>query len=473
MRQSVLQDMTTKKAERVPLRKAATPEAVLEDIVVREVSTVPKAANGRRFLVVKSAGAEKVVEIVKDARGADKRVDVEVKLAKEIAAAEAAAAVPPVQVPGVTVPGTPVVADKDAAPPADEAADQVGGDAEVDMAAWDTAYVNDLPDSAFLYVEGGGSKDAGGKTEPRSLRHFPVRDSGGAVDLPHLRNALSRIPQSDVPQSVKDKAAAEAQRLLADASKSAPAAKVAKDAGPVQLAASSKAKIVAALGIASQKIADLVAKVQAAEEPPTAPIRPVPAALCEDFWYVSGLVSGAVYVVNELEASEPTAAVEGALKAIVAKAGRKIAGHRLKRFKEALDSLLALAKEFEDVSAEAEAIAGEAEKSAASKAVKVPTDGPQAPAPDPKPGSVAMPPHPAPAPIAGDVPDLVAAMKRLTDQVELVVKVQAEAEERIERIAKGATGSNVQPVGGNTPRGEPSFDWPASLTRGRKNTRSA
>src|SRR5512143_3222255 len=34
-----------------------------------------------------------------------------------------------------------------------------------------TAEVNDLPDSAFLYVESSGEKDDGGKTVPRSLRH--------------------------------------------------------------------------------------------------------------------------------------------------------------------------------------------------------------------------------------------------------------------------------------------------------------
>jgi hypothetical protein len=66
-------------------------------------------------------------------------------------------------------------------------------------ATWDIAYINDLPDSAFLYIEPGGEKDDEGKTKPRSMRHFPYRDSGGAVDLPHLRNAIARIPQSNAP----------------------------------------------------------------------------------------------------------------------------------------------------------------------------------------------------------------------------------------------------------------------------------
>lgn len=86
-------------------------------------------------------------------------------------------------------------------------------------AVWSAAYINDLPDSAFLYVEPGGEKDEEGKTTPRSLRHFPVKNAEGDVDMPHLRNALSRIPQSNLSQSVKDRCAAKAQRMM-DAMKS-------------------------------------------------------------------------------------------------------------------------------------------------------------------------------------------------------------------------------------------------------------
>lgn len=83
-----------------------------------------------------------------------------------------------------------------------------------EKADWSTAYVNDLPDSAFLYIEDGGSKDSDGKTMPRSLRHFPYRDASGNVDLPHLRNALARIPQSNLPQAIKDRVTAHAERVL-------------------------------------------------------------------------------------------------------------------------------------------------------------------------------------------------------------------------------------------------------------------
>lgn len=81
-------------------------------------------------------------------------------------------------------------------------------------AVWSASMVNDLPDSAFLYVESGGMKDSDGKTTPRSLRHFPYKDANGNVDLPHLRNALARIPQSNLSQSVKDELTAKAQRIL-------------------------------------------------------------------------------------------------------------------------------------------------------------------------------------------------------------------------------------------------------------------
>lgn len=85
-----------------------------------------------------------------------------------------------------------------------------------EFAVWTTAYMNDLPDSAFLYVEAGGSKDQDGKTVPRTLRHFPYKNADGQIDLPHLRNALARIPQSNLPADVKKRLTAKAQRILAD-----------------------------------------------------------------------------------------------------------------------------------------------------------------------------------------------------------------------------------------------------------------
>jgi hypothetical protein len=52
---------------------------------------------------------------------------------------------------------------------------------------WTRAYINSLPDSAFAAVE----TTADGKT----VRHLPHHKRSGCVDLPHVRNALSRLPQ--------------------------------------------------------------------------------------------------------------------------------------------------------------------------------------------------------------------------------------------------------------------------------------
>tara|TARA_R110000824_G_scaffold10866_1_gene47535 strand:+ start:32394 stop:33521 length:1128 start_codon:yes stop_codon:yes gene_type:complete len=60
--------------------------------------------------------------------------------------------------------------------------------------------INDLPDSDFAYISPGGKKDASGKTEPRSLRHLPIQDAA------HVRNALARLSQTDIPAEAKKSA---------------------------------------------------------------------------------------------------------------------------------------------------------------------------------------------------------------------------------------------------------------------------
>lgn len=82
------------------------------------------------------------------------------------------------------------------------------------MAQWTSAYIDSLPDSSFLYIEAGGKKDGDGKTTPRALRHFPVKDANGKVDVAHVRNALARIPQSNVSASAKSAATSKAQSML-------------------------------------------------------------------------------------------------------------------------------------------------------------------------------------------------------------------------------------------------------------------
>ena len=82
------------------------------------------------------------------------------------------------------------------------------------MAELTSAAINDLPDDAFAYIEPGGSKDASGKTVPRSLRHFPVHDKA------HVQNALSRAPQSPFGNKAMPKIRAAAKKFGVDVSDS-------------------------------------------------------------------------------------------------------------------------------------------------------------------------------------------------------------------------------------------------------------
>lgn len=87
--------------------------------------------------------------------------------------------------------------------------------------SWSATMMNDLPDSCFLYVEE-GEKDGDGKTTPRSKRHLPYKDSSGKVDLPHLRNAISRLSQSGtgegwLSEELRARLLARARRMLANA----------------------------------------------------------------------------------------------------------------------------------------------------------------------------------------------------------------------------------------------------------------
>lgn len=100
----------------------------------------------------------------------------------------------------------------------------------LEKAVWSTSYVNDLPDSAFLHIESGGKKDSEGKTEPRSLRHFPVKDKNGKIDPVHVRNAIAQAPKSKLPDEVKSKVQEKGRRMLADLEKSIEKAIIQKDA---------------------------------------------------------------------------------------------------------------------------------------------------------------------------------------------------------------------------------------------------
>lgn len=89
---------------------------------------------------------------------------------------------------------------------------QANGVVGIGEAEWDTAYVNNLPDSAFAIVLPGGEKDDENKTVPRTLRKLPYKNAQGNVDLPHLRNALARLDQIDASDAQKAEARAELNR---------------------------------------------------------------------------------------------------------------------------------------------------------------------------------------------------------------------------------------------------------------------
>lgn len=140
----------------------------LVDADIPRVDLVDKAANGTTFLIAKQAdGPAGLIppDLVRDLIG---------KSEPE-----------PTREETVTMSGSPGAIAK----LIHEAALRREG-AEVTKAEKSTKAINDLPDDDFAYIEPGGKKDAEGKTVPRSLRHFPIMDAA------HVRDALSRAPQS-------------------------------------------------------------------------------------------------------------------------------------------------------------------------------------------------------------------------------------------------------------------------------------
>jgi HK97 family phage prohead protease len=83
------------------------------------------------------------------------------------------------------------------------------------------AEINDLPDSAFAYIEPGGTKDGEGKTTPRSLRHFPVHDEA------HARNALARLDSSPFGDKARPKVIVACKKFGIDVSEDKAAARAA------------------------------------------------------------------------------------------------------------------------------------------------------------------------------------------------------------------------------------------------------
>lgn len=81
---------------------------------------------------------------------------------------------------------------------------------------WSTAYKNELPDDAFLYVRKDCVEytDEQGRSHPLDCRELPVKNRQGNYDKAHVKNAISRAPQlKDVPETVKRQLQKKAQRI--------------------------------------------------------------------------------------------------------------------------------------------------------------------------------------------------------------------------------------------------------------------
>lgn len=181
----------------------------LYDADVPRVDLVGAAANGLPFLIAKAEGSSGLMPA---------------NFVRElIAKTDAASAADPREM--VTMTGSPaaIAALIHNAPVRKAEADAD----EVEKAEASTQSMNDRPDSDFAFVEAGGKKDESGKTVPRSLRHFPIYDAA------HVRNALSRAPQSPFGDKAMPKIRAAAKKLGIEVSKEQEAmgdvAEVAKD----------------------------------------------------------------------------------------------------------------------------------------------------------------------------------------------------------------------------------------------------
>jgi hypothetical protein len=140
------------------------PLTELRDADIRRVDAVKGAANGTRFLIAKASAGEAGIVSPEEVRD--------------------------------------LIAD-----PAIGEDTYLGAAGEILKAETSGAGQNDLADADFAYIEPGGTKDEGGKTTPRSLRHFPINDEA------HVRNALGRLSQSPFESKARPKVEAAARRM--------------------------------------------------------------------------------------------------------------------------------------------------------------------------------------------------------------------------------------------------------------------
>lgn len=160
----------------------------IRDAVFTNLDAVGAAANGTQWFFAKSAGSGLVpAELVRELLGEDGAQ----------ATAPSNVVGPAAQIHGASV--------RKSEP---EDPDDVA------KAKLSSAELNDLPDSAFAYIEPGGTKDDGGKTTPRKLRHFAIHDKA------HADDAAARIAQgAEFGDKAKGKVEAAQRKFGEDVSK--------------------------------------------------------------------------------------------------------------------------------------------------------------------------------------------------------------------------------------------------------------
>jgi hypothetical protein len=73
--------------------------------------------------------------------------------------------------------------------------------ATLEAAVWTRKYINSLPNSSFAYIEPEFYQD-----HKLDRRHLPYRDKSGKIDIPHLKNAMSRLTQTHISESAMKQA---------------------------------------------------------------------------------------------------------------------------------------------------------------------------------------------------------------------------------------------------------------------------
>lgn len=180
----------------------------LYDADVPRVDLVGAAANGTRFLIAKGEGRAGIFD-----PGYVREL-----LAKSEPKADPQ---PPTIDPRetVTMSGSPAAIAALIHGAAVRKAEAAAVEDEVEKAELSSADLNDLPDSAFAFIEAGGKKDSEGKTTPRKLRHFAIHDKA------HADNAAARIAQgAKFGDQAKPKVEAAQRKFGEDVSKAEQAA---------------------------------------------------------------------------------------------------------------------------------------------------------------------------------------------------------------------------------------------------------